>query len=61
MRDNLMKDLSPKSKTLEQLCTAFVNRAAAVRCIISFFELDKLHGKVVSAHYPRMSTVVCDF
>ena len=61
MRNDLIKVLSPKSKTLEQLCTAFVDRAHAVPCIISFFELNKFRSKVVSAHYRRMYTVVCDF
>ena len=61
MRSDLIKDLSPKSKTLEKLCTAFVDRDDAVRCIISFFEQNKLRGKVVSAHYRCMFTTVCDF
>ena len=60
VRKDLIKDLSPKSKTLEQLCTAFVNRAQAVRCIISFFEQNTIRGKVVSAHCRRIFPVVCD-
>lgn len=47
VRPELIKDLGPKSKTLEQLCTAFVNRAHAVRCIVSFFELNKLRSQII--------------
>lgn len=61
MRTNLIKDLSPKSKVLEQLCKAFVQRAHKIPCIITFHEVNKINKQIVSAHQRHASTFVCYF
>ena len=61
MRSDLLQDLAPKSKTLEKLCDAFVDRADQVECITTFYEVNEMRGRMVSAHHHRTSTNVCDF
>ena len=49
MRTDLIKELSPKSKALSELCNDFVERTQDVPHIISFFESKAFDGHTVSA------------
>lgn len=61
VRNDLISELSAESKNLENLCSAFVERAHQVPCIISFYEENKLRGSVVSAHYCLVSAIIINF
>ncbi|CAD6581928.1 MAG: hypothetical protein ASARMPRED_000737 [Alectoria sarmentosa] len=55
VRSDLLQDLAPKSKTLEKLCDAFVDRADQVECITTFYEVNEMRGRMI---VPRSSAVI---
>lgn len=48
LTSELVEELSPESKSLDELCSAFVERAHNIPCIISFCEVNKIRGQLVS-------------
>lgn len=50
VREDLIKQLRAESKELEDLCSAFVERAHKIPYITTFYELNKLYGNIVSTH-----------
>ena len=51
VRTELIQELSAKSETLDDLCSAFVERAHQVHHITTFYEVNKFRGSVVSTHH----------
>lgn len=49
LRSELVEELSPESKSLDELCSAFVERAHNIPYIISFCEVNKIRGQLVSS------------
>ncbi|MCJ1285009.1 hypothetical protein MMC26_004346 [Xylographa opegraphella] len=49
VRRDLIKELSAKSKPLDELCNEFVERTEKVPIIVTFHELQKIRGCIVSA------------
>ena len=60
MQTELIKELSAKSKALDDLCSAFVERAHQIHCITTFYELYKFHGSIVSTSYYPTPMSSCD-
>lgn len=48
VRADLIKELSAKSKPLDELCSAFVEQAHKIQCITTFCETNKFRGTLVS-------------
>ncbi|MCJ1377534.1 hypothetical protein MMC17_000629 [Xylographa soralifera] len=46
LRTDLIKELSAKSKALDELCDAFVERTEKVTSIVTFYELNTIHGLI---------------